>query len=265
MTQVVLITGASSGIGYATALAFARQGANVAAVARRVERLADLEREIAGLPGVHGEVLSIAADVTDAEAMRQAVAQTVERFGRLDAVIANAGIGQRGALADTAWSDVEAVLHTNIDGVVHTVRAGIPALRETKGHIVIVSSVAGITATPYTSVYGASKAFVSHLARSLRLELEDDGITVTELLIGPTETEFNQSRRGGGAKANATSLPVMTAEQVAAGIVHAVETRQKTAVLRLFDRVVLALNSIAPGFIGRQALKRYKPKEVVSD
>lgn len=261
MTHVILITGASSGIGYATALAFARNGANVAAVARRVERLADLEREIAGLPGAHGEILSIAADVTDAGAMQQAVEKTVEHFGRLDAVIANAGIGQRGALADVAWSDVEAVLHTNIDGVLHTVRAGIPSLRETKGHIVIVSSVAGITATPYTSVYGASKAFVSHLARSLRLELEDDGITVTELLIGPTETKFNHNRRGAGEKSNATSLPVMTAEQVADGIVHAVETRRKTAVLRLFDRVVLALNSIAPGFIGRQALKRYKPQE----
>lgn len=97
MTHVILITGASSGIGYATALAFARNGANVAAVARRVERLADLEREIAGLPGAHGEILSIAADVTDAGAMQQAVEKTVEHFGRLDAVIANAESGSGGA------------------------------------------------------------------------------------------------------------------------------------------------------------------------
>ena len=261
MSRVVLITGASGGIGYATALEFARSGANVVALARRIERLAELERATAALPTPHGECLTIAADVTDADAMRQAVAQTVARFGRLDVLVANAGIGQRGALVESSWDDLETVLATNIDGVLHTLRAGIPALLQTGGHIVLVSSVAGVTATPYTSVYGASKAFVSHLAQSLSLELADDGVTVTNLLIGPTETEFNQNRRGGGDKSNATRLPTMTAEEVARGIVRAADRRQKTAVLRLFDRVILFLNMLAPGLIGRQALKRYKPSQ----
>ncbi len=260
MTQVILITGASSGIGYAAALAFAQRGANVAVTARRAERLTELRRVIAGLPGSHGECLTITADVTTAQDMVHAVTQTIECFGRLDVLVANAGVGQRGALADATWDDIEAVLRTNIDGVLHSVRAALPALRESHGHIVLVSSIAGVTATPYASVYGASKAFVSSLAHSLSLELEADGITVTDLLIGPVATEFSQKRRGAqGHGSGAANVPSMTAEQVAAGIVKATESRSKTAVLRLFDRLILLANTFAPGFIGRQSLKRYKP------
>lgn len=260
MSQVVLVTGASSGIGYATALAFAQKGAHVVITARRSERLAELERVIAALPSPHGESLAVTADVTDADAMRLVVEQAVARFGRLDVLIANAGVGQRGALVDAPWKDVEDVLSTNIDGVLHSIRAAVPAMQQSGGgHIVIVSSVAGVTATPYTAVYGASKAFVSSLARSLALELENDQITVTNLLIGPTNTEFNQQRRGGARADNATRLPTMSPYQVAQGIIRATESRTRTAVLRPFDRLILLLNGILPGVIGRQALKRYKP------
>jgi short-subunit dehydrogenase len=264
LTQVVLITGASSGIGYATAVAFANRGANIAVTARRAERLTELRRVIAGIPSPHGECLPITADVTDADAVQQAVAQTVERFGKLDVLVANAGIGQRGALADASWDDIETVLHTNIDGVLHSVRAALPALKQSHGHIVLVSSVAGVTATPYASIYGASKAFVSSLARSLSIELEADGITVTELLLGPVATEFSQKRRGAqGHGSAAANVPSMTAEHVAEGIVKATERRSKTAFIRLYDRLILLVNSLVPDFIGRQALKRYQPDQSV--
>ena len=260
----MLITGASSGIGYATAMAFAQRGANVVVTARRTERLTQLANAVAALPAPHGECLPLTADVTDADAMQYAVVQTVERFARLDVLVANAGIGQRGALADASWEDIETVLHTNIGGVLHSVRAALPALKQSHGHIVLVSSVAGITATPYASVYGASKAFVSSLARSLSLELEADGIIVTEVLLGPVATEFSQKRRGAqGHGSSAANLPSMTAEQVAEGIVCATERHSKTAVLRLFDRLILLANVIAPDFIGRQALRRYKPDEPI--
>lgn len=260
--QVVLITGASSGIGYATALAFARRGANIVAVARRSERLEQLANEIAALPASHGDCLMITADVSDAEAIRQAVAQTAARFGRLDVLVANAGVGQRGALVEAEWSDLETVLRTNIDGVLHSVRAAVPAMHQSGGgQIVLVSSLAGASITPYTAVYGASKAFVSSLARSLRLELEADQIGIIHLLIGPVATEFSASRLGNAGHASrATKLPTMNADQVAAGIVRAVERRDsKTVVLRWFDRLVLLGNRFVPGLIGRQALRRYKP------
>ena len=260
MTQVVLITGASSGIGYATALAFAKRGANVAVTARRADRLADLAMEIAALPSAHGDCLTITADVTDAASMQSAVEQTVARFGRLDGLVANAGVGQRGALVESEWSDLETLLRTNIDGVLHSVRAAVPAMRKNGGgHLVLVSSIAGSTVTPYTAAYGASKAFVSSLARSLSLELEADHISVTNLVIGPVDTEFSSSRLGeAGYASQAVKLPSMSAEQVAAGIVQATEQRSKTVTLRWFDRLILLASTFAPYAIGRQALKRYK-------
>src|SRR5687767_9628313 len=102
-SQVVLITGASAGIGYATALALARRGSHVIATARRAERLAALADAINVLPEPHGDILTITADVTDADAMQRAVMQGMERFGRLDVLVANAGLGQRGPLADAPW------------------------------------------------------------------------------------------------------------------------------------------------------------------
>ncbi len=258
--KVILITGASSGIGYATALAFARRGAQVAVTARRAERLDELAREIAALPAGNGDCLTISADVCDRNLMEQAVAQTVERFGRLDVLIANAGVGHRAKLAEATWDDLETMLRTNIDGVLHSIRAAVPAMqRSGGGHIVIVSSLAGATAVPYTAAYGASKAFVSSLARSLSMELEDDRISVTDLVLGPVATEFGAHRLGtAGYGAQAAKLSSLSAEQAAEGIVRATERRSKHATLRWFDRLVLLINMIAPYAIGRQALKRYK-------
>jgi NADP-dependent 3-hydroxy acid dehydrogenase YdfG len=256
-THVVLITGASSGIGNAAALAFASQGWHVIGTARRADRLAALETAVNALPAPHGDILTVTADVTDAAQMQEAVRQGVERFGRLDAMIANAGLGQRGTLAGATWDDIEIVLRTNIDGVLHSIRAAVPAMRQSGGHIVIISSIAGEVAMPFAATYGATKAFVSSLARSLRLELEVDHIGVTDMLVGRTVTEFNEKRRGEG-KRTGGSLPTMTADQVAEAIVRAVERKQKTVVLRPFDRLILLGNTIAPWLIGRLAKRQYK-------
>src|SRR5690606_4000715 len=136
----------------------------------------------------------------------------------------------------------------------------VPAIRRGGGgQIVIVSSVASETATPYAAAYGASKAFVSSLARSLQLELKSDNITVTNLIVGVTASEFQQNRLGEqGIAASAAKLPAMTPEQVAGGIVKATERRAANVVLRPLDRLILLLNRIVPGWIGRQALKRYQ-------
>ncbi|MBE2268907.1 MAG: SDR family NAD(P)-dependent oxidoreductase [Anaerolinea sp.] len=257
--SVVLITGASSGIGYALALAYARRGDHVVATARRADRLAALEAAINALPG-HGDILTVCADAADSAAMQSAVDQAVARWGRLDVIIANAGVGQRGSIVDSDWSDLETLLRTNIDGVLHTIRAGVPALRRSGGgHIVLISSVVATMITPYAASYGASKAFVSNLARSLRLELEADHIGVTDVILGRTATEFNEKRLGhSGRAAKAPIIPVMQADAVAAGIMRAVERRQKRVVLRLFDRLILLGNALIPAWIGRRALKQYR-------
>ncbi len=125
-TQVVLITGASAGIGYETALAFARRGYHVAATARRVDRL---EQRVNTAKGFPGEIHPYVADVCRAEDMQTVVDDLMARWGRLDVLVANAGIGQRGSVVESAWEDLEVVLRTNIDGVLHSIRAAVPAMR----------------------------------------------------------------------------------------------------------------------------------------
>ncbi len=250
MTRVVLITGASSGIGLATAQAFARRGWRVAGTARSLEPL-----HTVAIPDE--QFLPLAADVRDAAAMQRAVSETLAHFGRLDVVVANAGIGQRGAVSETEWEHIEAVLRTNIDGVLHTVRAAVPVMTQ-GGHVVLVSSIVFNLTSPYTATYSASKAFVSSLARSLRLELEPRGITVTDLRVGRTQTAFNDRRLGNSGRSGGR-LPEMRAEQVAEGIAHAVERRQKTVTLRWLDRLIVLANRLIPEQIGRRALRQYKP------
>jgi hypothetical protein len=259
MTQkVALITGASSGIGYAAALAFAREGTHVAATARRADKLADLQRAVMNLPVGHGDILTVQADVTSATDMQNAVNLTMGRFGRLDILVANAGVGHRGAITESKWEDLETLLRTNIDGVLHSVRAVVPAMRQSGGgHIITISSVTVNLTAPYAAAYAASKAFLSSLSHSLRLELEDDHIRVTDMLVGRTQSEFNEKRLGGG-KRTGENLPTMTADRVAQAILRATKTNKRTIVLRLFDRLVLLGNLILPEIIGRLAKKQYK-------
>lgn len=256
--RVALITGASSGIGRATALAFARQGTHVAGIARRGERLADLKAEIDALPAPRGDFLGITGDVTQAESMQAAVEETMARFGRLDVLVANAGVGHRGPVADADWEDLETLLRTNIDGVLHSVRAAVPAMRQTGGgHIITISSVTYNLVSPYAATYAASKAFVSSIAHSLRLELEDDLIRVTEILVGRTNTEFNEKRLGLGSRAG-NNLPTMRPERVAQAIVKAVERPRRSVTLRLLDRLVIWGNILLPDVLGRLAKRQYK-------
>lgn len=263
MREVVLITGASSGIGYATANAFARKRLKVAGTARRADRLAELTESISTTDGFF---LPLTADIRDSDAMQRAVDETLARYSRLDVLIANAGVGQRGAVVDANWDDLDTLLRTNIDGVLHSIRAAVPAMRKTGsgGHIVIVSSVMFNMVAPYTATYAASKAFVSSLARSLRLELAPDNILVTDMLVGRTVTEFNDKRlgqagRGSGNVGVGGRIPEMSAEQVADAIVRVVLDRPRDRVaLRWIDRLLVAANMIAPGLVGRLSARQYR-------
>ena len=258
--RVVLITGASSGIGWAAALAFARASYHVCGFARRAERLEALRKEVESLPRPHGELLPVVGDVRNPRDVRAAVERAMVRFGRLDILVANAGVGHQGAVADAEWHDLQTVLHTNIDGVMHCLRAAVPAMRTGGGgQILIISSVVAGVHTPYTATYAASKAFVSSLAGSLRLELKDDNIAVTDVLVGRTVTEFNQNRLG-SRRRNRGGLPTKTADEVAAALVKATERKPRHLTLSLFDRLILAGGVLAPGIMARLARRQYEPR-----
>lgn len=252
--RVVFITGASSGIGAAAARAFAAKGYRVAGTARDAARLADLHAALGDA------FLPLTADVRSSEAVQAAVDAALAHFGRLDVVVANAGLGHRGDILGSAWDDIETLMRTNMDGVLHTIRAGVPPLVAQKsGHVVLVSSVVFNMPVPYAAYYAASKAFVSSIGRSLRLELEDSGVRVTDMIVGRTDTNFNANRLGG--QRTGDSIPRMTPERVAAGMVTAVERGQRVAFMRFFDRLTVLGSTLFPNLVGNIAKRQYQDEQ----
>jgi NADP-dependent 3-hydroxy acid dehydrogenase YdfG len=187
--KVMLITGASSGIGAATARHLAADGWRLALAARSVDRLDALAASLGG----DGTALSVECDVTDWTAQEAMVAATLDAFGQIDAVFANAGFGApRGFLNDTPEHWREMVL-TNVLGAAYTVRATIPALKETRGHLLLTSSVAGRRALP-GSLYSATKHAVTAMGEAARQDLDGTGIRVTLIEPGMVDTPFFENR-----------------------------------------------------------------------
>ncbi len=253
--KVVLVTGATSGIGKATVLLLVSLGHQVVAVGRRAERLEALQTECEEMMG---DLLTVVGDVTDSEQMLNAVGSTLAEYNHLDVLVANAGLGHRGQLVEAEWDDLEAVLRTNIDGVLHSIRACVPAMRASGGGtIVTISSVLGSTPAPGSAIYSASKAAVDSLAQALRMELRPDNIWVTNLLVGQTHTEFAQKRLGSSGKV-ASKVPTMTPEKVASQIVWAMERRKRSIIMRPIDRLIVMGGRFLPWVTDRILYRVYR-------
>ncbi len=182
---VVAITGASAGIGRATARELAGAGARVVLGARRRERLEAIETEYPG------QAVAVEMDVRSPEDSQRLVHEAVERFGRLDSIVVNAGIGMYGGILDNSDEDLKKMLDTNIAGTVWPIRAAVPEmLKAGRGDIVIVASVAGFRGGADEAVYAATKFAQVGLAGSLDRELRDKGIRVTTIGPAGTSTEF---------------------------------------------------------------------------
>jgi short-subunit dehydrogenase len=222
-----------------------------------VERLEELTKECEGMLG---ELFIFSADVTQAEAMQKAVAHTLAQFNRLDVLIANAGLGHRGALIEAAWEDLETVLQTNVYGILHSIRACVPAMRASGGgHIITISSILGAVPAPYSAIYSASKATVDSLAQSSRVELKADHIWVTNMQIGQTHSEFAEKRLGQQGRV-ASTIPTMTPERVALQIVRVMEKRRRTVIIRPFDRFFVIGGRFFPRVMDRILAKVYGSK-----
>lgn len=212
MEPVTLITGGSTGIGAATARALLKQGHRVAVTGRDADKLAAFAASAAA-----GErLLTITGDTSDAHDVASAVRRVVEAWGRLDNVIANAGFSLPGNLESHTPEDMRAMVLTNVLGPALLVRETLPHLRESKGRIVIIGSVAGVRNTP-GNLYSVTKWAAHALAENTRLLVGKDGVGVTVVAPGVVDTPF-WDERGGTPEA----APVMTAEQVADTIVFAV-------------------------------------------
>jgi 3-oxoacyl-[acyl-carrier protein] reductase len=183
---VVAITGASAGIGSAAARLLIEEGAKVVVGARREERLAELEEQLGP-----ENVASVVMDVRSPEDNHRLVRTAVERFGRLDTIVPNAGIGLYGGILDHDDDDVAAMMETNYAGTVWTVRAAVPALLEAGGgDVVIVSSVAGLRGGEDEAVYAGTKFAQIGLAGALDRELRARAIRVTAICPAGVHTEF---------------------------------------------------------------------------
>jgi NADP-dependent 3-hydroxy acid dehydrogenase YdfG len=191
--RVLVITGASAGIGAATARAAAADGFSVVLAARSEEKLAALAGEIGD-----DRALAVATDVTVWEDNERLIEAATDRFGRVDVVFANAGFGAaRGWLKETPQHWREMVL-TNVLGAAYTLRAAIPAVKETTGHLLITGSVAGRRALP-GSLYSCTKWAVTAMGEAVRADLNETGVRVTVVEPGMVDTPFFDNGAGPGA------------------------------------------------------------------
>ncbi len=185
--QVAWVTGASSGIGRATAIALAERGAHVVLTARR-EGALSLVADACRARGVQAEIQT--ADVTEEESLARVVAHITEKFGHLDLVLANAGVSVNGAIVDLTVEDWRRQLDINVIGVASTAKVAIPALLESKGRIGLVGSVMAYLGLPTSGPYAASKAAVRAIGDTLYLELAGTGASCTLIQPGFVESDI---------------------------------------------------------------------------
>jgi NADP-dependent 3-hydroxy acid dehydrogenase YdfG len=205
---VLLITGASSGIGEATARAARAAGWRLVLAARSTDRLQALAEELGGAEAA----LAVRCDVTDWDQQQQMVSSALEAFGGLDAAFANAGFGgPRGFLEDTPEHWREMIL-TNVYGAALTIRATIPPLRSSKGHLLLTSSVAGRRVLP-GSLYSCTKHAVTAMGEAARQDLNGSGVRVTLIEPGMVDTPFFENR----------PTDALNAEDVARAVMFALE------------------------------------------
>jgi len=256
--KVVLITGASSGLGRTIAQTFAQRKARVVIAARNAE---DLERSAAELRAAGFDVTGLPADVTRQESVDALIAAVIERFGRLDALVNNAGRSARRAVLDTTPEDFRELLDINLLGVVRMTRAAAPHLLKSAGHLVNIGSLAGKSASRFLGAYPASKFAVTAYTQQLRLELGPQGLHVLLVCPGPIAREAPRReslhptagapageelpadayRPGGGVK-----VTLISPEKLAERIVRACDRRDPELVIPGKARILFALTQLSP-------------------
>jgi NADP-dependent 3-hydroxy acid dehydrogenase YdfG len=223
-SKVALVTGASSGIGEATALALAAEGARVALAARRTDRLEDL---VSRIKASGGEAFAIAADISDEAQAHQAVQSTYEHWNQLDILVNNAGVMLLSPISEANSADWRQMININLLGLMYTTQATIAIMKaQGGGHIVNLSSVAGRVANPNAAVYAATKFGVGAFSEGLRREVYKDKIRITLIEPGSTVTELLDHITNPTTKsqslAMAGTMNRLQATDIAAAIVYAV-------------------------------------------
>ena len=245
--KVAVVTGASSGIGEATARELASRGAAVVLAARAAERLEGLKREISS----SGErVLGVRTDVSDRESVEAMVVETVEVFGALDILVNNAGLGLSGRVAELRPEDLRYVFEVNTLGPLNCIQPALPHMGD-GGRIINVSSVVGKRSVPKVGGYCATKFALNALSDALRVEVADRGITVTSVYPGTTHTAFRENSRRTGDEKRGWRPRGVTPEKVAERIASAAEEGPRDVYIKLSDRIYVMATILLPGLTDR--------------
>ena len=238
---VIIVTGASAGIGAACVHHLASHGAHVVAVARREEALATV---VASLPGQHSWV---AGDITLPETMPAVVRHALDTYGRIDGIVCNAGIGLSSPVAELRWDDVVQCMNVNVGGVISAVQAVLPQfLAQHHGSIVVVSSVVGVQGLPFSGGYCASKGALERICDALRIELLSSPIRLSVVRPGTVATEFFAHRMGSNGEVRRQRNRGISPHVVATVVARTLTRHSRISYTRWQDRMLLWASAMAP-------------------
>jgi NAD(P)-dependent dehydrogenase (short-subunit alcohol dehydrogenase family) len=245
--KVTVVTGASGGIGEATARELAARGASVVLASRAAGRLDGLRREISASGGA---ALVVETDVSDRSSVEAMIRRAVGEFGSLDVLVNNAGLGLSGRISDVRAEDLRHVFEVNTVGPLNCIQAALPHMGE-GGRIVNVSSVVGKRAIPKVGAYCATKSALNALSDALRVEVVSRKITVTSVYPGTTRTSFRENSRRTKSEKRGWRPKGVTPERVAKKIADAAEKGTRDVYVTLPDRLFIAGITLFPGLADR--------------
>jgi short-subunit dehydrogenase len=271
--KTVFITGASAGIGAGLAVEFGREGANVVVAARRREQLATT---VARVQETGSQALAAICDVTVPDTLRQAVAEAVQKFGGIDIAIANAGFGVSGLFCELTVDDFRRQFETNFFGVLNTIYAVLPHLKNSHGRIVLMGSVLGRVGLPVCSAYSASKFALNGLAENLYYDLSEEGVKVSWINPGLVQSDFarvdNQGVYHAGREDPRPLWLTMPTAKAAAQMVRAIYRGKTEIVITGHGKLILFLSRHFPNlwrFVlhlrSKGKLKHFKEKRRSQD
>jgi short-subunit dehydrogenase len=257
--KVVIVTGASSGIGAATARQFGREGARVVLAARRMERLESLTQEITAMNN-GAEAIAVRADLTNLDDINSLIQGTVDKFGHIDVLVNNAGFGRLDWLEKLdPVKDIQAQFDVNVMGVIQTTRQALPVMiKQRSGHVINMCSMAGLVAAPTYTIYAASKHAVHGFSEALRREVKPWGIDVSMIYPGGVKTEF-QSHAGIKRKTGATTPKslLLSAEDVGREVVQLAKRPRAMKIIPWAWSVSVWLNRNFNWLVDRTTINRF--------
>lgn len=246
--KVVIVTGSSRGVGFATAKRLLTMGAKVVLTARGTERL-EKSRKILS---AHGEVIAIPGDIGSYEDAKHILEKTLSHFSHIDILVNNAGISMRGKFEDLQKDVIQDIVGTNLMGSIYLTNLVIPYLKETRGQIVFISSIAGLLGLPNASAYCATKFALKGLSESLRIELDPFGIHVGIVYLGFTEHDPEKRLIASNGELLLPDRPAHhTQDQAAHLILNMISKRKKSLTMTAIGKLALMVSRICPGIVER--------------